>query len=201
MSNSKPRWFSDERDPEKLISEDQFKREYAQHIADGSIDPAERTFADYLAGCMSAEGGTLTEVVPQQEPKSTFTFMIRETLTLEVKVDALNLEEAQREVQELYDAGTYNLDRNCFAGAEFRPCCAGCGSDFDLDDTVSFRTINDNTPHAMLLCDRCVADMEDAGYLTRCEACEELFSPARLKVNPKNGIKELCPLCGEVWCE
>ncbi len=197
--SDKMRWFTDERDPEKPISEDQLKREYGQSIADGSIDPAERTFGDYLAGCMASKGGTLTELQPQQEMKSTFTFMIRETLTMEVKVDALAYEEAQDAVQELYHEGFYNLDHNCFAGVEFRPCCAKCGSDFD--DTDNLRTVNDNTPHAMLLCDRCVADMEDAGTLTRCDICENLFSPARLEVNPVNGIKEICPECGDVWCE
>ena len=54
---------------------------------------------------------------------------------------------------------------------------------------------------AMMLCDRCVADLEDCGKLTRCECCEDLFSPERLKINPENGLQEICPLCGEVWCE
>ncbi len=195
----KMRWFTDERDPENPISEDHLKREYGQSIADGSIDPGEKTFGNYLASCMTSKGGTLTEVQPQQEMKSTFTFMIRETLTMEVKVDALTYEEAQDAVQELYHEGAYNLDHNCFAGVEFRPCCSECGSDFD--DTDNLRTVNDNTPHALLLCDRCVADMEDAGTLTRCDACENLFNPARLEVNPVNGIKEICPECGDVWCE
>ena len=53
----------------------------------------------------------------------------------------------------------------------------------------------------MMLCDRCVADLEDCGALTRCECCEDLFSPSRLKINPENGLREICPLCGEVWCE
>lgn len=199
--SEKMRWFTDERDPENLITEDQLKRKYAQSIVDGSIDPAERTFGDYLAGYMASNGGPLTELQPQQEIKSTFTFMIRETLTMEVKVDALTYEEAQDAVQELYHDGVYNLDHNCFAGVEFCPCCSCCGSDFDFDDTDHLRTVNDNTPHAMLLCERCVANMEDAGFLTRCDACGNLFSPARLEVNPVNGIKEICPDCGEVWCE
>jgi len=199
--SEKMRWFTDGRDPENAISEDQLKRKYAQSIADGSIDPAERTFNDYLAGCMASNGGTLTELQPQREMKSTFTFMIRETLTMEVKVDALTYEEAQDAVQELYHDGVYNLDHNCFAGVEFRPCCSCCGSAFDFDDTDHLRTVNGNTPHAMLVCDRCVANMEDAGYLTRCDACGNLFNPARLEVNPVNGIKEICPECGEIWCE
>lgn len=199
MSNSKPRWFSDERDPEKLISEDQLKREYAQHIAGGSIDPAERTFSDYLAGCMSAEGGTLTEVSVQTRHKPTVHFMIRETLTMHVEVHADTLDEAQEEVQRMYDNGDFNLDHNCFAGVEFRPCCAACQSDFE--DDFELRWVDDHSDRERLICDRCVADMENCGELTRCENCEDLFSPARLKANPKNGIKELCPLCGEVWCE
>lgn len=56
------RTFTDERDPETLIPISQLKREYAQHILDDSIDPAEVTFTQYLSNCMSDQGGTLTEV-------------------------------------------------------------------------------------------------------------------------------------------
>ena len=43
--------------------------------------------------------------------------------------------------------------------------------------------------------------MEDSGALTRCECCEDLFTPSRPKINLQNGLQEICPLCGEVWCE
>lgn len=56
------RTFTDERDPETVIPISQLKREYAQHILDDSIDPAEVTFTQYLSNCMSDQGGTLTEV-------------------------------------------------------------------------------------------------------------------------------------------
>src|SRR5699024_5448397 len=110
-----------------------------------------------------------------------------------------SFEEAKDEVERLYCEGEFNLDHNCFAGAEFLPCCSCCESDFDDDDDL--REVDEGTPQARMLCDRCVADMADSGALTRCECCEDLFTPSRLKINPKNGLQEICPLCGEVWCE
>ena len=40
MHGGKTRWFQDENEPEKLISEAQLKKEYGSNVADGSIDPA-----------------------------------------------------------------------------------------------------------------------------------------------------------------
>lgn len=71
MHGGKTRWFQDENEPEKLISEAQLKKEYGSNVADGSIDPAEKTFQDYLWCCMSSQGGTLTEVFPEKETKAT----------------------------------------------------------------------------------------------------------------------------------
>ena len=179
MHGGKTRWFQDENEPEKLISEAQLKKEYGSNVADGSIDPAEKTFQDYLWCCMCSQGGTLTEVFPEKETKAKYPFMIRETC--------------------LYCKGEFNLDHNCFAGAEFLPCCSCCESDFGDDDDL--REVDEGTPQARMLCDRCVSDMENSGELTRCECCEDLFTPSRLKINPQNGLQEICPLCGKVWCE
>lgn len=199
MCNNNRRWFCDQRNPEQLISEDQIKREYGEHVADGSIDPAEKSFHDYLFNCMESQGGTLLEYTPPEKPLATYQFMIRETLTLIVEVEATSFEDAQEEVERNYNNGEYDLDRNCFAGAEFRPRCSCCESDFD--DDYELREVDDGTPEARVLCDRCVADMENSGELTRCECCGDVFSPSRLKINPENGIQEICPLCGEVWCD
>lgn len=51
------------------------------------------------------------------------------------------------------------------------------------------------------VCDFCVEYMEGRGILTRCEACGEVFYGKHIKINPKNGLKEICPCCGDVWCE
>lgn len=129
-----------------------------------------------------------------------FPFMIRETLTMRVEIEAASFEAARAAVEKLHGEGEYNLDRNCYAGVEFRPCCSKCESDFD-DDGDGLREINAETPIAMFLCDRCVTNMEDNHTLTRCDCCEDLFSPSRLRVNPENRIQEICPECGEVWCD
>lgn len=200
MAKSDTRIFRDQRYPDQLISLEQLKKEYGEQIADGSIDPDELSFTQHLFNCMGAQGGTLSEVLPKPEKKGSYPFMIRETLTLNVSIEADSFEEAQRLVEAQYGNGEFDLDRNCFAGVEFRPCCSECDSDFDEDDN-DLREVNEGTPKVMMLCDHCVADLEDCGKLTRCECCEDLFSPARLKINPENGLQEICPLCGEVWCE
>ena len=199
MENATSRVFRDQRDPDKLISEEDLKREYGQLIAGGNIDPAEQSFSQYLFNCMEVNGGTLAEVVPEKKEKAKFTFMIRETLTKTVTIEADDFDQAREKVEEAYNNCEFSLDHNCFAGTEFLPCCSCCGSSFE--DELDLREVDEGTPMAMMLCDRCVADMEDSGALTRCECCEDLFTPSRLAVNPNNGEQEICPLCGEVWCE
>lgn len=65
MNKNQQRWFIDQRYPDQLISEDQIKQEYGKQVADGSIDPAEKNFQQYLSDCMEQHGGTLAEVFPQ----------------------------------------------------------------------------------------------------------------------------------------
>lgn len=117
MHDVKTRWFQDENEPETMISEAQLKKEYGSSVADGSIDPAEKTFQDYLRRCMRSQGGTLTEVFPKKENRAKYPFLIRETLAMRVEVEAGSFEEAKDEVERLYCEGEFNLDRNCFAGA------------------------------------------------------------------------------------
>lgn len=115
-----------------------------------------------------------------------FPFPIRELATMRVQTEADNRSEE------------YDPDDDCFAGWEFRNWCSRCGS--YIEDGHELREVDAGTPGTCSLCDRCVADLEDSGVLTRCEACEELFTSSRLKINPENGLREICPLCGEVWC-
>lgn len=146
------RIFLDQRDLEHPVSEERLKQEYGQHIADGSIDPCEISFADYLHNCMESQGGTLSEM--PEAPKAQFRFVIRKTLTKEVAVDALSYAEAREKVEHLYDAGEFNLDHNCFAGTEYLSCCSICHSDF-MDDENGLREVNSGTPQAQMLCPRC----------------------------------------------
>lgn len=151
------RIFLDQRSPEHPISEQQLKREYGQHIADGSIDPCEISFADYLHNCLESQGGTLSEM--PEAPKAQFRFVIRETLTQEVTVDALTYAEAREELERLYDTGEITLDRNCFAGAEFLSCCSVCHSDF-TEDEAGLQEVESGTPQAQMLCQRCLDAMQ-----------------------------------------
>lgn len=156
------RIFLDQRDPERPVSEEQLKREYGQHIANGSIDPSEQSFADYLHNCMESQGGTLSEIPAPETPKAQFIFTIRETLTKEVSADALSYAEAREEVERLYDAGEFNLDHNCFAGTEYLSRCSICRSDF-MDDEDGLQEIDSGTPQAMMICDRCAQAMKKGG--------------------------------------
>lgn len=199
MSNKGNRLFRDQRYPLEVITEKQLRQEYGEKLLENEeLDGV--TFEQYLHSCMESQGGTLSLIEPEPERKPCFTILIRETLEMQVSVEAADLESAQAEAMRLYDEGEYDLDRNCFAGVEFRPCCSRCLSDFDSDDD-GLREVDGNTEYAQVLCDRCVEQMEENGDLTRCESCQELFAPSRLKVNPKNAIRELCPHCGEVWCD
>ena len=200
MTDVQERLYTDERNPETPISESQMKREYGQHVADGSIDPSEQTFEQYLMNCMTYKGGTLSLYIPNADKLGKYRFMIRETLTDEVEIESTSFDEALAEFERQYNEGEISLDHNCFAGAEFRPCCSKCDSDFDTD-CDGLREVNGGTSLAMMLCDRCVADMEDSGELTRCECCGDVFSPSRLLINPANGEIEICPDCGGVWCD
>ena len=51
------------------------------------------------------------------------------------------------------------------------------------------------------LCDSCFDFECNNGIITSCECCGMYFTPNHLKVNPENGLQEICPYCGEVWCE
>lgn len=198
------RFYYDQRNPEKIISESQIKLEYGQHVADGSIDPIEQTFVQYLVNCMEDHGGTLSQYYPEKEKLSEFIILVRETHTLQVKIEADTMQEALEEAERQYQSGEICLEHNCFAGAEFRPCCSECESDFDDDGCWvpdGLRVVNDGTPLLKVLCDHCVADMENSGELTRCDYCGEVFDPSLLKINPENNVPEICPHCGEVWCD
>lgn len=74
MNKNQQRWFLDQRYPDQLVSEDQIRREYENHVADGSIDPAEKSFQQYLSCCMEERDGTLKEafarIVILQYPES-----------------------------------------------------------------------------------------------------------------------------------
>ena len=106
---------------------------------------------------MPNDAGDANEGVSDRgEGAHSFPFMIRETQTLTVWVKADSYDEALERVEEQYNNGEYNLDHNCFAGAEFRPCCSRCKSDFDVDDNA-LHEINGE-----ILCDRCAQSMETA---------------------------------------
>lgn len=50
-------------------------------------------------------------------------------------------------------------------------------------------------------CNICHEYNLDNGITTMCECCGMYFTPDHLKINSKNGLQEICPYCGEVWCE
>lgn len=52
--------YFDQRQPGEFVPSSQLKREYAQAIAEGSVDPAETSFGQYLGNCMEKAGGTLS---------------------------------------------------------------------------------------------------------------------------------------------
>ena len=77
--------------------------------------------------------------------------------------------------------------------------CDCCGRELGQYDDLYL--VNDGLPGERYECYNCHVDKLEHGSETSCECCHELFDYENLKVNPENGIKELCPYCGEVWCE
>lgn len=193
------RFFRDHRYPHEVITEERLRQEFGEKLLENE-EMDNITFEQYIHNCMESQGGTLSLIRPKPAKDSEFTFLIRETFEMQVTVEATDKESAMNEVMSRYDNDEYDLDHNCFVGAEFRHCCSRCHSDFDYDED-GLREICANTEDVLLLCDRCVADMEESGELTRCECCDELFKPSQLKINPKRGVQEICPYCGEIWCE
>lgn len=94
--------------------------------------------------------------------------------------------------------------RNQYGGAAQAPdsgdkqCCKDCGAVLDEDDVCIENADRENEYR---LCFTCHCTNLENGNLTHCESCGAYFSGNQLQVNPKNGIKELCPYCNEVWCE
>lgn len=129
-----------------------------------------------------------------------FDFEIRETYVRNVTIEANSLEEAQERIYQEFPVGMCSFTRDNFDGAEFLCCCSECGSTFTEDKSCYLTEVDSGTPQVRVLCERCSEEMEASGELTRCDCCDSLFSPLRLQVNPLNGEREICPLCGKVWC-
>lgn len=93
-----------------------------------------------------------------------------------------------------YDGETYIL--------ETQTQCVKCGC--LLDDFVDERSefvINAGQNDEFRVCFACHQDLMENGEHTQCESCGNCFTPDCLRDNPENGVRELCPYCGEVWCE
>ena len=77
--------------------------------------------------------------------------------------------------------------------------CDCCGRELGQYDDLYL--VNDGLSGERYECYHCHVDKLENGNETSCECCLEYFDYENLKVNPENGIKELCPYCGKVWCE
>lgn len=82
-------------------------------------------------------------------------------------------------------------------------CCHSCYGAYDESEMreVVTKWQWGKPVETVQLCRFCVSEMENDGRLTRCENCGEVFSPSGLLKSKVSGEKELCPYCGDVWCE
>lgn len=81
--------------------------------------------------------------------------------------------------------------------------CNRCKETFTEDDCASFipPSVNEGMNDEYHLCETCFNFECNNGIITSCECCGMYFTPDHLKINPRNGLQEICPYCGEVWCE
>lgn len=120
-------YFTDERYPDNVIHIDQLKQEYGQHIVDGAIDPAEKTFEQYVNCCLSCNGGTLTGY--KSKPQK-FKVTIRQTLCRTMDFVAETPDDAMKQAEELYEAGEFDPDfiEN---GCDMTFRCPGCNREIE----------------------------------------------------------------------
>lgn len=77
--------------------------------------------------------------------------------------------------------------------------CDICGAIlYSSDDRF---TVRDGEEKELTECRSCYEDSMTDGDATSCEKCLQIFLSKNLKINPKNGAQEICPYCGEVWCD
>lgn len=125
-----------------------------------------------------------------------YEFLIRETLTEPIMVEADSLEAATAMVQEIYDEG-FNVDG--FAGVEFLPhVCKECGNPTTDDDDGERSRVTYNIwkEDECELCFACHREKLFNGQYTQCENCEMYFTTNHMLENPETGGREICPYCG-----
>lgn len=76
--------------------------------------------------------------------------------------------------------------------------CNACKEAIDSDDASYFNIgLEDEFP----VCFSCHVDLLPSGGHTQCECCGAYFTTNHMRVNPENGVTEICPYCGGVWCD
>ena len=82
-------------------------------------------------------------------------------------------------------------------------CCHSCQSSYDEIEMreVAIKWEWGKPVETVRFCSFCVSELENEGRLTRCESCGAVFPPTVLLRNRKSDQREICPYCGEVWCE
>lgn len=68
-------------------------------------------------------------------------------------------------------------------------------------ETDEIYIVNDGFLSCQEMCYSCYCEQLGNGTITGCECCGEVFSPLHLEINLSSGENEICPYCGEIWCE
>lgn len=82
--------------------------------------------------------------------------------------------------------------------------CSKCRVSFSEEhDNTAPSPYNTGYSDASETCWNCHVDMLESGKLTQCENCHEYFTPNHLLRNKDvaDHSLEICPYCGEIWCE
>lgn len=82
--------------------------------------------------------------------------------------------------------------------------CSKCGTTLSEDhDSTAASPHNEGFSDETEVCWMCHIDMLERGELTQCGSCQECFTYNHLLPNKDGPDKtiEICPYCGEIWCE
>jgi len=95
------------------------------------------------------------------------------------------------------------VEAECVLGAPAAPCCPQCGRLAGRSDDDGLIVVNAVFGDQYSVCTVCHDSMRDSNEHTSCESCGAYLTYNHLIPNKdiEDGTREICPYCGNIWCE